>query len=100
MTHPRPEPPRGNPMRTRVLAAVVAGALAPLTLTVPAAHATAAAVPYDFNGDGRADLAIGAPDATVGGQSTAGAVSVVYGSSTGLRTATRTLITQNTAGVP
>ncbi|MFJ6506857.1 FG-GAP-like repeat-containing protein [Streptomyces sp. NPDC091879] len=87
-------------MRTRVLAAVVAGALAPLTLTVPAAHATAAAVPYDFNGDGRADLAIGAPDATVGGQSTAGAVSVVYGSSTGLRTATRTLITQNTAGVP
>lgn len=87
-------------MRTRVLAAVVAGALAPLTLTVPAAHATAAAVPYDFNGDGRADLAIGAPDATVGGQSKAGAVSVVYGSSTGLRTATRTLVTQNTAGVP
>ncbi|MFC9278096.1 hypothetical protein [Streptomyces collinus] len=85
-------------MRTRVLA--VAVVLAPLALNVPAAHATAAAVPYDFNGDGRADLAIGAPDATVGGLSKAGAVSVVYGSSTGPKTATRTLITQNTAGVP
>ncbi|WP_240529538.1 FG-GAP-like repeat-containing protein [Streptomyces mangrovisoli] len=87
-------------MRTRVLAAVVAGALTPLVLTAPAAHATAAAAPYDFNGDGRADLAIGAPDATVGGRAGAGAVSVVYGSSTGLKTATRTLITQNSAGVP
>ncbi|MEU6088450.1 hypothetical protein ABZ865_16785 [Streptomyces sp. NPDC047085] len=87
-------------MRTRVLAIVVAGALAPLALTVPAAHAATAAAPYDFNGDGRADLAVGAPDATVAGQSKAGAVSVVYGSSTGLRTATRTLITQNTSGVP
>ncbi|MEV5143467.1 FG-GAP-like repeat-containing protein [Streptomyces sp. NPDC052727] len=87
-------------MRTRVLAAALAGALAPLALTVPAAHAATAAAPYDFNGDGRADLAIGAPDATVGGRSKAGAVSVVYGSSAGLKTATRTLITQNTAGVP
>ncbi|MEU4033503.1 FG-GAP-like repeat-containing protein [Streptomyces collinus] len=57
-------------------------------------------MPYDFNGDGRSDLAVGAPGATVGGQPRAGAVSVVYGSSTGLKTATRTLITQNTAGVP
>lgn len=87
-------------MRTRLLAVALAGALAPLALTVPAAHAATAAAPYDFNGDDRADLAIGAPDATVGGQSKAGAVSVVYGSSTGLKTATRTLITQNTAGVP
>ncbi|MFE9352759.1 hypothetical protein [Streptomyces olivaceoviridis] len=100
MTHPRPRPPRGNSPRARVLAVALAGALAPLTLTVPAAHAATAAAPYDFNGDGRADLAIGAPDATVGGRSKAGAVSVVYGSSTGPKTATRTLITQNTAGVP
>ncbi|MGW4594733.1 hypothetical protein ACWEOA_05245 [Streptomyces sp. NPDC004457] len=100
MTSPRPRPSRGNPVRTRVLAVALAGALAPLALAVPAAHAAPAAAPYDFNGDGRADLAIGAPDATVGGRSKAGAVSVVYGSPTGLRTATRTLITQNTAGVP
>ncbi|MFF8906241.1 FG-GAP and VCBS repeat-containing protein [Streptomyces olivaceoviridis] len=100
MTHPRPRPSRGSTPRTRVLAVAVAVALAPLALTVPAAHAATAAAPYDFNGDGRADLAIGAPDATVGGRSKAGAVSVVYGGSAGLKTATRTLITQNTAGVP
>ncbi|MES4890336.1 FG-GAP-like repeat-containing protein [Streptomyces sp. NPDC096012] len=87
-------------MRTRVLATAVAAVLAPLVLAVPTAHATAAAAPYDFNGDGRTDLAIGAPDATVAGQSRAGAVSVVYGGSGGLKTATRTLITQNTSGVP
>ncbi|CAM5274225.1 MULTISPECIES: FG-GAP and VCBS repeat-containing protein [Streptomyces] len=100
MTHPRPRTSRGNTPRTRVLAVAVAVALAPLALTVPAAHAATAAAPYDFNGDGRADLAIGAPDATVGGRSKAGAVSVVYGGSAGPKTATRTLITQNTAGVP
>jgi hypothetical protein len=87
-------------MRTRVLATAVAAVLAPLVLAVPTAHATAAAAPYDFNGDGRADLAIGAPDATVAGRSEAGAVSVVYGGSGGLKTAGRTLITQNTSGVP
>ncbi|GGY96288.1 hypothetical protein GCM10010300_45440 [Streptomyces olivaceoviridis] len=104
MTDPRPRPSRGTTPRTHVLAVAVAvavaGALAPLALTVPAAHAATAAAPYDFNGDGRADLAIGAPDATVGGRSKAGAVSVVYGGSAGLKTATRTLITQNTPGVP
>ncbi|WP_338781796.1 hypothetical protein [Streptomyces sp. DG1A-41] len=89
-------------MRTRVTAAVLAVALTPLALTLsaPAAHAATAAAPYDFNGDGRADLAIGAPGATVAGQARAGAVSVVYGSSTGPKSSTRTLLTQNTAGMP
>ncbi|MFG2354889.1 FG-GAP repeat protein [Streptomyces sp. NPDC048521] len=100
MTYPRLRPSRGNSLRARVLAVALAGALAPLALAVPAAQAATAAAPYDFDGDGRADLAIGAPDATVGGQSKAGAVSVVYGGSAGLKTATRTLITQNTSGVP
>ncbi|MFI7016743.1 hypothetical protein [Streptomyces sp. NPDC050164] len=89
-------------MRTRVTAAVLAAALTPLALTLsaPAAHAATAAAPYDFNGDGRADLAIGAPGATVAGQARAGAVAVVYGSSTGPKSSTRTLLTQNTAGMP
>lgn len=86
-------------MRTRVLALALTGLVAPLALCVPA-HAAPAAAPYDFNGDGRVDLAVGAPDATVNGRSKAGAVSVVYGGSAGLKTATRTLITQDTAGVP
>ncbi|MET8947537.1 hypothetical protein ABZX30_29330 [Streptomyces sp. NPDC004542] len=81
-------------------AAVLAAALTPLALPAPAAHAAGTATPYDFNGDGRVDLAVGAPGATVGGQAKAGAVSVVYGGPTGLRTSTRTLLTQNTAGIP
>ncbi|MEV5434100.1 hypothetical protein [Streptomyces sp. NPDC052701] len=89
-------------MRSRITAAALAAALAPsaLALTPSAAHAAPAAAPYDFNGDGRADLAIGAPGATVAGQAKAGAVTVVYGSPTGPKTSTRTLLTQNTAGLP
>ncbi|MFH9061472.1 FG-GAP-like repeat-containing protein [Streptomyces coeruleorubidus] len=89
-------------MRTRITAAVLAAALTPLALTLsaPAAHAAAPAAPYDFNGDGRTDLAIGAPGATVAGQARAGAVSVVYGSTSGPKSSTRTLLTQNTAGMP
>ncbi|MFB6847890.1 hypothetical protein ACFCXS_23945 [Streptomyces sp. NPDC056373] len=89
-------------MRTRTASTVLAAALTPLAfaLSVPAAHAAPAAAPYDFNGDGRADLAIGAPGATVAGQARAGAVSVVYGGASGPKTSTRTLLTQNTAGMP
>ncbi|GAA2764134.1 FG-GAP-like repeat-containing protein [Streptomyces paradoxus] len=89
-------------MRTRITTAVLAAALTPLALTLsaPVAHAVPAAAPYDFNGDGRTDLAIGAPGATVAGQAKAGAVSVVYGSTSGPKTSTRTLLTQNTAGMP
>jgi hypothetical protein len=38
----------------------------------------------DFNGDGYADLAIGEPDAMIGGLASAGDVIVVYGSASGL----------------
>lgn len=41
----------------------------------------------DFNGDGRDDLAIGAPGETVGGKDFAGAVNVLYGSGAGLSAA-------------
>jgi hypothetical protein len=42
----------------------------------------------DFNGDGFADLAIGEPDADVGGKNAAGDVIVIYGSANGLTTTT------------
>ncbi|CAL9494127.1 FG-GAP repeat domain-containing protein [Streptomyces sp. enrichment culture] len=88
-------------MRLRTAAtALVAATLTPFVLTVPAAHAATAAAPYDFNGDGRADLAIGAPGATVAGKAKAGAVSVVHSGTGGPKTSTRTLLTQNTAGIP
>ncbi|WP_369169342.1 VCBS repeat-containing protein [Streptomyces sp. R28] len=72
---------------------------------LPAAHAagdtpSAAAKPQDdFNGDGYADLAVAAPEATVDGKTRAGYVAVVYGSPSGLNTASKQVISQNTAGV-
>ncbi|MFF5534897.1 FG-GAP-like repeat-containing protein [Streptomyces cinerochromogenes] len=54
----------------------------------------------DFNGDGYADLAIGAPNATVGGQARAGYVTVLYGGPHGLSAGHRAIISRATAGVP
>ncbi|MGW3107413.1 VCBS repeat-containing protein [Streptomyces sp. NPDC001100] len=82
-------------------AAVVAAALVGGTL-LPAAPALAVhgAVPGDFNGDGYRDAVLPAPGANVAGKEAAGAVVVLYGSSSGLSAAHRKTITQNTAGVP
>jgi hypothetical protein len=54
----------------------------------------------DFDNDGFADLAVGAPDESVGAIEAAGAVNVLYGSAGGLSSAGGQLFTQNTAGVP
>ena len=56
--------------------------------------------PYDFNGDGYTDLALPNPYGTVGTATTAGFVTVVYGSTSGPNTASKTTISQNTTGVP
>ncbi|HEX8105302.1 MAG TPA: FG-GAP repeat protein [Solirubrobacteraceae bacterium] len=58
-----------------------------------------ASVRGDFNGDGRADLAIGAPGETDDASAAAGAVHVLYGSPTGLTTAGSQLWTQDSPGV-
>ncbi|GGS04532.1 hypothetical protein GCM10010252_48920 [Streptomyces aureoverticillatus] len=98
-----------------VCAAVIAGTtvsttvLAPAALAAPgadtpAAQASAPAQPAgnkaDFNGDGRQDLAIGAHTATVGEVKRAGVVTVAYGTPTGLKYETATVISQATPGVP
>ena len=44
----------------------------------------------DFNGDGRKDLAIGAPGNSIQGVNQAGAVAVIFGSATGLSTTAQT----------
>ncbi|MDX3280315.1 FG-GAP-like repeat-containing protein [Streptomyces scabiei] len=66
------------------------------------ASAAPASVPAaeDFNGDGYADLVVGAPSATVSGKKQAGYVAVVYGSVNGLSTATKKIVSRSTAGVP
>ena len=53
----------------------------------------------DFNGDGRADLAVGAPYESVGALAEAGAVNVLYGAAGGLTSANDELWHQGVAGV-
>lgn len=53
----------------------------------------------DFNGDGRADLAVGIPYEDNGSTEDTGAVHVFYGSSSGLTTAGNLWFMQNTAGM-
>ena len=68
--------------------------------TAKAAVRAAGAVPYDFDGNGYPDLALGNPYGTVGSATTAGFVTIVYGSSSGPNTAKHTVISQSTTGVP
>ncbi|MFE0178449.1 FG-GAP-like repeat-containing protein [Streptomyces sp. NPDC059002] len=62
--------------------------------------AAAAEASDDFNGDGYADLVVGAPGGTISGQKKAGYVAVTYGSKEGLNPASKQLISRSTAGVP
>ena len=53
----------------------------------------------DFDGDGRADLAIGVPSKNVGSSLNAGAVNVIYGSASGLSSTGAQFWTQNSQGI-
>ena len=79
----------------RALLLVVLAALA-----VPAVATAAPTASADFDGDGAADLAIGAPLDSVAGRQHAGAVNVIYGSASGgLRADDDQQFTQGTPGV-
>ncbi|MEO3829781.1 FG-GAP and VCBS repeat-containing protein [Actinomadura sp. B10D3] len=54
----------------------------------------------DVNGDGKADIAVGAPEETVGTASHAGAATVLYGGPDGVTGAGAQQFGQNSAGVP
>jgi hypothetical protein len=53
----------------------------------------------DFNGDGRDDLAVGAPDRPVGGHALAGAVHVFHGGNAGLTLHLYQFLTEDTSGI-
>jgi hypothetical protein len=85
-------PPAGEVMTMRrVLVVVTLLALATLLLGLPPAAAAPdragaeQAALVDFNGDGFADLAVGAPGEGIGAAFAAGAVNVLYGSAAGLQ---------------
>jgi hypothetical protein len=86
------------------LATAAAAALTGTLLTATAGTATAAdsthAPKADFNGDGIGDVAFSASGAYVSGKKDAGQLVVLYGTKTGVSSAKRSTISQNTAGNP
>ncbi|MFI6009675.1 FG-GAP and VCBS repeat-containing protein [Streptomyces sp. NPDC051243] len=86
------------------LATATAAALTGGLLSVAVSTATAADsahVPVaDFNGDGIGDIAASAYGAYVSGRDSAGQVVVLYGTATGVSSAKRKTISQNTTGTP
>ncbi|MDX3642549.1 FG-GAP-like repeat-containing protein [Streptomyces sp. MB09-02B] len=84
------------------MAAVVllAGGLTALSLGPASAAPAKVGVADDFNGDGYADLVVGAPNATISGKAKAGYVAVLYGSKSGASPTKKKLISRSTTGVP
>ncbi|MFD7611284.1 FG-GAP-like repeat-containing protein [Streptomyces sp. NPDC059828] len=90
---------------TALAPAATAAGSSPKATAKPAAPvgdkaAAAADGTADFNGDGYPDLAIGAHTAPAGAVKRAGVVTIAYGSPTGLRYETASVISKATPGVP
>jgi hypothetical protein len=83
-------------------AALLAGGIGTWALSGTSAQAAGGSADArdDFNGDGYADLVVGAPGATVSGQAKAGYVAVMYGSPGGLSTTDKKIVSRSTSGVP
>ncbi|MEU4653309.1 FG-GAP and VCBS repeat-containing protein [Streptomyces sp. NPDC023723] len=86
-------------LATATAAALTGGLLSAVAVTATAADATV--VPgADFNGDGRGDVAFSASSSYVAGKQGAGQFVVLYGTATGVSSAKRHTISQNTTGTP
>ncbi|MBO1333630.1 FG-GAP repeat protein [Streptomyces sp. VRA16 Mangrove soil] len=84
-------------------AAALSGGLLGLSATTAAAATTATGTATerpDFNGDGYPDLVSTAHGATVASLSRAGSIVALYGSSSGVSAAHRTVISQNSSDIP
>ncbi|WP_344596209.1 FG-GAP and VCBS repeat-containing protein [Streptomyces violaceusniger] len=66
----------------------------------PTAAAAGKTTPGDIDGDGYADLGVGAPDGTVSGKSKAGYVGVTYGAKAGVDTGRHGTLSQASPGIP
>ncbi|MFD5160335.1 VCBS repeat-containing protein [Streptomyces hawaiiensis] len=101
---PAPAHPSRRPRVRLALATAAAVALTGTLLSATAGTATAAdgthAPRADFNGDGIGDVAFSASGAHVSGKKDAGQLVVLYGTKTGVSSAKRSAISQNTAGNP
>lgn len=89
--------------RRRRLAPTVVGLGLVVVTGIGPAAAAAPARPWDFDGDGRPELAVGAPTATVGGVPGAGTVDIAPGAATGpdpVRGSTLSLATPGVPGTP
>ena len=80
------------------LSAVATSVLGAALVAVPSPAHAASSVPGDIDGDGYRDLVVSAPDAAVGGRAGAGAVVIFHGSASGL--GRRTVLTQDSTGIP
>ncbi|MEV8431599.1 VCBS repeat-containing protein [Streptomyces sp. HUAS 31] len=97
--------PKPNPRTARLtLATATAAALTGGLLTFVTAPASAAPGnrPYkaDFNGDGYGDVALAAPYVKLGDKGFAGYAAVLYGGANGIDPARRTVVNQDSPGVP
>ncbi|MEV5463265.1 VCBS repeat-containing protein [Streptomyces sp. NPDC002788] len=96
--------PFRRPRLRLALATAAAAALTGTLLTATAGTASAAdpthAPQADFDNDGIGDVAFSASGAYVNGKKDAGQLVVLYGTKTGVSSAKRSAISQNTAGNP
>ncbi|MFH9012709.1 VCBS repeat-containing protein [Streptomyces sp. NPDC017943] len=102
---PHPSPRLGLHPRLRLaLATAAAAALTGTLLTASAGTAAAADATHtpqaDFNHDGIGDVAFSAVGAYVGGRKDAGQFVVLYGTKSGVTSAKRSVLSQDTAGTP
>src|SRR4051812_8421985 len=106
--NPRSHPlaPRGArrlPSTLRLPLVVLALLSSTTGTTLIGARAASAGTPHpigaDYNGDGYADVAIGAPYSPVNGVPKAGVVHVLYGGANGLRTDNEQFLSEATAGI-